>query len=366
MNFKKRDDGTWEVRLSLGFDETGRRIQKYKKAKTKRELQVWASGLTQAKADGSLSKRYEAMTVRDLCEKYVERMADTIAVSTMGNRKKIQKPLIERLGNLQLDRVKTLHLIEFLDEVAAERDWKPGSYNTMLQQLRAHFTWAHEVGLIPTNPALALKQRPLGETRNYTTWSRDEVASFIKAHRDDLRAAPFILALYTGCRMGEIIFLKWDDVDEKGQLHIRRALKDKEKRNDPHNHKPPKSGRSRVVPLSGDALAYLERVKALQREVMLLNGYRNPHGFMTMTVNGRLWAPSYLHRHFHALCKLSGHPRIRPHDLRHTHATLLLEAGVNPKVVQERLGHASLSITLDVYSHATATMQEKALDALNF
>lgn len=366
MNFKKRDDGMWEVRLSLGFDETGRRIQKYKKAKTKRELQVWASTLTQAKADGSLTKRYEVMTVRDLCEKYIERMTDTIAVSTMNNRKKIKKPLIEKLGKLQLDRVKTLHLLEFLDEVATARNWTPGSYNTMVRQLRAYFAWAHEVGLIPTNPALPLKQRPNHETRRYDTWSREDVTSFIREHRDNLRAVPFIIALYTGCRMGEIIFLKWDDVDEKGQLHVRRALKDKDKTNDPDNHKPPKSGRSRVVPLSADALAYLERVKAMQREVMLLQGYRNPHDFMTLTINGRIWAPTYLNRHLQTLCKASGHRRIRPHDLRHTHATLLLEAGVNPKVVQERLGHATLSITLDVYSHATATMQEKALAALDF
>lgn len=366
MNFKKRDDGMWEVRLSLGFDETGKRIQKYQKANTKRELQVWASKLIKDKEEGKLAKNYEVMTVRNMCDKYIERMADTIAVSTMKNRKKIYGPLTEKLGNLRLDRVKTLHLIEFMDEVASERNWTPGSYNTMMRQLRAYFAWAHDVGLIKDDPSRPLKQRPDHETRNYDTWSRDEVSSFICTHKDDLRAAPFIIALYTGCRMGEIIYLKWEDLDDKGQLHIRRALKDNAITNDPTNHKPPKSGKSRVVPLSKEALTYLDQVKAMQREVMLMHGYRNPHGFVTLTVNGRIWAPTYLNRHLKSLCKVSGHRRIRPHDLRHTHATLLLEAGVNPKVVQERLGHSALTITLDTYSHATATMQEKALDALDF
>lgn len=366
MNYKKRDDGMWEVRLSLGFDDRGRRIQKYKQAKTKRELQVWAAKMTQAKQDGSLVKKYEVMTVRDLCEEYEERMADTIAVSTMSNRKKMMKPLAERLGKMRLDRVKLMHLVALMDELAAERNWSPGSYNTMSIQVRALFTWAHKMELIKSNPSLGLERRSDTGERRQDTWERAEVSRFIREHRDDLRAAPFIIALYTGCRMGEITYLKWSDIDSKGQLHVKRSLKDQAITNDPMNYKAPKSGKSRVVPLSPDALAYFNHVKALQKQVMLFYGYRNPHDFVTLTTNGRIWAPSYLNRHFKALCKASGHRRIRPHDLRHTHATLLLEAGVNPKVIQERLGHSNLSITLDVYSHATATMQEKAIEALDF
>lgn len=111
---------------------------------------------------------------------------------------------------------------------------------------------------------------------------------------------------------------------------------------------------------------YLKSMKRVQSAHQLSQGYRNDSDYVCLNTLGGTLSTSIVHRAFNWLSELAGVPRIRIHDLRHTHATLLLEQGVHPKVVQERLGHASYAITMDLYSHVSVKLHKEAADVLVF
>jgi integrase len=128
----------------------------------------------------------------------------------------------------------------------------------------------------------------------------------------------------------------------------------------------PKTDRSRrQVSLAPDALALLAGLKAKQREERELSSVEwSESSFVFSHPDGTPFYPNTVSKKFSELVKKAGVPRLRLHDLRHTHATLMLKEGVNPKIVSERLGHASVVITLDTYSHVLPGLQEEA--ALKF
>jgi integrase len=124
----------------------------------------------------------------------------------------------------------------------------------------------------------------------------------------------------------------------------------------------PKTGRGRNVSVDPATLAALKAYRKQQLEEKMLwkkAGYVDS-GFVFRRENGLPYHPDFVSQMFEKAVRTSEQPRIRLHDLRHTHATLALQAGIHPKVVSERLGHANISITLDVYSHAIPAMEEEA------
>ena len=175
----------------------------------------------------------------------------------------------------------------------------------------------------------------------------------------------YVLAVTTGLRQGELLGLKWDDVDLESELiRVRRTLV---------RHKgrlllgEPKTKRSRrTVRLTETATKALEEHLARQiAEIERLGDLYEDQGLVFATQRGTLVNPSNLRKRFFVpLLNKAGLPSIRFHDLRHTCATLLLSRNVNPKVVSEILGHATVAITLDTYSHVLPNMQDGAARAL--
>jgi integrase len=174
-----------------------------------------------------------------------------------------------------------------------------------------------------------------------------------------------VLALNTGMRQGELLALKWDDVDlERGVLRVRRTLTREGGFFALGEPKTRKSRRAiRLTAAAVEALrAHLSRQLA---EMERMSSLYQPGGLVFATETGTIINPSNLrNRSFKPLLKRASLRLIRFHDLRHTCATLLLSKNVNPKVVSEMLGHASVRITLDTYSHLMPDMQETAARAL--
>ena len=166
-------------------------------------------------------------------------------------------------------------------------------------------------------------------------------------------------------RQGELLALKWDDVDlERGVLRVRRTLTHADKA---YVLGEPKTSKSRrTIRLTTSAVTALRAHLSRQlEETERLSSLYQPGGLIFATETGSIINPSNLrNRSFKPLLKKAGLPPIRFHDLRHTCATLLLSKDVNPKVVSEMLGHSSISVTLDIYSHLLPDMQEKAAKAL--
>jgi integrase len=172
------------------------------------------------------------------------------------------------------------------------------------------------------------------------------------------------LAASTGMRRGEILALRWADVSaDMSVLHVRRTLQ-------PTSgglvFEHPKTARSRrTVALPAFIAPYLQRQKLAQNERRELCGDWQEHGLIVDRGDGAPVNPDSLSSGWRRFLKTHGLPQIRFHDLRHAHATLMLIQGVHPKVVSERLGHASVGITLDTYSHVLPAMQSEAVEAFD-
>jgi integrase len=191
-------------------------------------------------------------------------------------------------------------------------------------------------------------------------FSPEEVTRLFAAAAGDRLEAFYVLAVTTGMRLGELFALHWPDVDlAKHTVHIRRTLVEVNGKLELAEPKTQKSRRSVYLPEM--AVAALRRHRAL----MAAEGFGDVPWVFCNT-QGRPMRRSHFHAYqFKPLLKRAGLPDIRFHDLRHTSATLLLSAGVHPKVVQERLGHSQIGVTLDIYSHVLPGLQQEAAEKLD-
>jgi integrase len=212
--------------------------------------------------------------------------------------------------------------------------------------------------LIPHNPGVDV-DKPRRRKREMHVWDRDEVTQFLLVAQDDRLYALYVLALTTGMRQGELFALVWGDVDfDHATVTIRRTL---EEIRGQFRLKEPKTAASRrQITLPTVALNALHE----HRKAMLTEGHATSAVFCD-TDGGYLRKSNLARRSFKPLIRRAGVRPIRFHDLRHTHATLLLGANENPKVVSERLGHANVHITLDTYSHVLPNMQKQAAEKLD-
>jgi integrase len=215
-------------------------------------------------------------------------------------------------------------------------------------------------GMVPRNVCDAVV-RPRAPKPTMQTLDPDQVRRLLDAARGDRLEALYVLAVGTGMRQGELFGLQWEDVDwDRGAVAVRRQLAE-------GNGHPvlvdPKTARSRRR-IDLPALAVVALLE--HRERMRVTGRSVAEGYVfSDTAGGPLRASNVLRYSFVPLLQRAGLPRIRFHDLRHTAATLLLAEGVHPKVVQERLGHAQISMTLDTYSHVLPSMGKDAAAKLD-
>ena len=207
-------------------------------------------------------------------------------------------------------------------------------------------------GLVSRNVS-DLVDKPTNKRKPVSVWGIPQVATFLEAVKEHRWYPIYVLAIYCGMREGEILGLHREDVDllnrtiqirHQAQYLPGQGIIIKEPKSDAGK-------RSIVIP--GFALGVLTDY-ILSRKI--------DSGLLFTTSTGRLISCRNLLRHFHETSAAVGLPIIRFHDLRHTHASLMLAAGVNPKVVQERLGHSQISLTLDTYSHVMPGLQQAAAD----
>jgi len=217
--------------------------------------------------------------------------------------------------------------------------------------------WGH----ISRNPLDAADPpRKKGDgAREMQTWSKEQLKAFLETVAEERLSPLWHLVAMTGMRRGEAIGLRWSDVDlENGRLSVRRALI-------PINREvvvsEPKTAKGRrVIALDLGTVEVLKGQAARQLDEQASAEDWLETGLVFTAASGAALDPESVSRYWRQAVKQSLLPQIRLHDLRHTHATLALQAGIHPKVVSERLGHATISITLDTYSHAIPAMQEEA------
>jgi integrase len=219
-------------------------------------------------------------------------------------------------------------------------------------------------GLVSRNVAEAV-ELPKDRKKEFTPLTPKQVRQFLTSIKGDRLYAAFLLELGTGLREGELFALRWQDIDFKnGVLTVRQTLT--RVKGQPVFKEPKTEKSRRTVPIPQDILSELKVHRARQaQEKLLLGPMYQDKDLVFATVDGRPLEKRSFLRHFEDLLAKSGLPHVRFHDLRHTYATLLLQAGEHPKVVQELLGHAQISTTLDIYSHVLPELKQAAAAKLN-
>jgi integrase len=230
--------------------------------------------------------------------------------------------------------------------------------------LRKAYSDAVRLGYVDTNPVVLADPPSLkaARARVRSPWTPQELATFLAAARSDPLYPAYHLAALTGMRRGEILGLRWTDLDLEGrQLCVTQTIVEA-------GHEPtvgePKSDRSRrVIALDNGTIAIL-REHRLREQGRRREELRSFDSLVFAHEDGKLIHPACFSYAFTHRVKVVGCRRVRFHDLRHGHATMALRAGIHPKIVSERLGHSSVSTTLNIYSHAIPSMQGEAADAV--
>jgi len=278
----------------------------------------------------------------------------------------VQCHIVPHIGSLQLQKLNgaTINALYAKLAVSGKRNGKDSLASLSIRHVHAvlHRALKDAVrwGRLSRNPADSADPPRVGrEGHEMKTWSAEQLAAFLEAVREERLSPLWHTLAMTGMRRGEALGLRWEDVDlEAGRLAVRRALI-------PNGREvvvsEPKTARGRrVIALDPQTVLVLRAQAARQLEEQQASKAWRDTGLVFTREDGEALHPEVASRHFLQAVKRALLPAIRLHDLRHTHATLALRAGIHPKVVSERLGHASVSITLDTYSHAIPAMQEEA------
>ena len=365
-SIRKRKDGRWEGRYTAGHDpETGKAIYKNvlgrSQAEVKEKLKQ-AIGETQA-LDVTKAGKY---TVGEWMEVWFQDYAK-IKVRPSSHQTYqgyIHNHIQPNIGEIPLEKLTSLDLQKFykklltqgrVDRVEAKGQPKGLSAKTVRnihQILSSSLKLAQEQRLILTNPAEGCAL-PRVEHQEMKTLTTVQLASFFREARESGVFELYYLELATGLRRGELLGLKWEDVDlERGDLRVRRQVS---RINGEVMEAPLKTKNAyRTLPLAEDTVSVLREQR---RKV------GNSTWVFPSSNGGPISPDSVLHM-LHRVLKRAGLPKVRFHDLRHTFATLALQNGVDVKTVSGMLGHFSAGFTLDTYAHITSAAQRQAAQTM--
>jgi integrase len=294
----------------------------------------------------------ERLTVEQFLGRWLEAKQGTVTLGTWRRYEELVRLHVNpRIGKRRLARLKPDQLQSFYTELQANRS--PATVLKVHRMLHSAFKLAVRWDAMPQNITELVLAPPTRQRHEFDTFTAEQARSLLKAVQGDRLEALYVLAITTGMRQGELLGLRWQDVDlERRRLQLVRQLKTRQSR------------RAVVLPeLAATALVDHRDRQAAEREQQGA-GWEEHDLVFPNTVGGPLDPHNLRQRSFFPLLIRAGLPRIRFHDLRHSCATLLLSEGVHPKIVSDLLGHSQIGITLDLYSHVTATMQAVAAEAM--
>jgi integrase len=319
--------------------------------------------MLQQAAQSGVSPDVPPITVADYLEQWLSHSKGRVRGKTYdGYRGLIRLYTLPVLGSVALGDLRPLDL-QGLYSGCLERGLSGGTVLNLHLVLTQALSQAVRWGMLSANPA-AGAQPPRPRRPERCVVDPALAARILAAVRSTHLELPVAVAIATGMRRGEILALRWSDLDaEHTVAHVRRSLQTTGGR---LVFEEPKTRRSRrAVDLPAFLRPYLERQiesQARRRSEALT---WQDLDLVVDRGDGGPCNPDSISARWHGVCKRRGLPPVRFHDLRHAHATLMLLQGVHPKVVSERLGHASIGITLDTYSHVLPTMQAEAVRAFD-
>ncbi|MFL6305087.1 MAG: tyrosine recombinase XerC [Candidatus Sulfotelmatobacter sp.] len=378
-HIRERSPGHWAIVVDVSGHVSGKRKRRWHSFKgTKREAHTECARLISEQKLG-LSVDPSRETVAEFLDRWLDHMKTQLTPRSHERYAElVRKNIVPVIGRFLLTKLQPTAISQaYARALASGRRMRtrtranletqsrasasglsPATVHYMHRVLRQALQQAVRWQLLVRNPADLVKP-PRIERREMSVLSADATAELLEAVRDTTLHVPVLLGVLCGLRRGEIVALRWRAVDlEHGQLSVVAST---EQTSTAVREKPPKSGRGRTVALPSLLTDELRQYRIKQAEALLRLGVRlNDDHHVVMKADGQPIQPRSLTHAFEIFLRQRKLPRVRLHDLRHTHATQLLASGVHPKVAQERLGHSSVAITLDLYSHVLPGIQEAA------
>jgi integrase len=368
-HIRERSPGRWAIILDARDPQTGKRKRRWHSfAGTKRQAQLeCARLLTEQKAGTAVEP--SRTTVAAFLERWLEHMQSQVSPRSHERYAEIaRKNLAPLLGALALTKLKPDQISQAYTKAltSGRRDGTGGlsarTVTHMHRVLREALQQAVRWQLLARNPADAVKP-PKVERQQMSVLDTDATAGLIEAARETPLFIPILLGVRCGLRRGEVVALRWRNVDLE-RRHI-SVVASAEQTDRGVREKEPKNGKGRTIVLSATEIEELRSHRVRQAQRLLVLGVRlTDDHHVVGREDGQPLQPRSLTHAFVKFARRHGF-QIRLHDLRHSHATHMLASGVHPKIAQERLGHSSVGITLDLYSHVLPGMQAEAVNRVD-
>ena len=363
---RKREDGRWEGRVVVGYDEKGRPKTKNVLAKTKSECSAKLKALKASLQEQKPEKPKGDMTFGTWLDHWYQRECKPqIRPKTQADyENRIYQHIIPELGSIPLAKLTAADLQQFYNRLKEGGrllrvdQYGPGLSDRMVKSChvtcRVALDQAVAQGLILKNPALSCKA-PITRPKEMQVLTGEEIQRLLIQAKEDGCFELLLLELSTGLRRGEILALRWDDLDFRtGVLRVERQ----------------------VQRIRGKLVVSQPKTRASSRSILLptpvlkiLEQYRQSVTSRWMFPSPRKGDsprdPTAVRKKLSAVLKRAGCPAARFHDLRHTFATSALEHGMDVKTLSTVIGHVSSTTTLNVYAHITDEMRQKAADKID-
>ncbi len=356
--------GTWSYRLDLDVDAAGQRFQKQVGGfRTKKEAQTALNEALSSVQHGTYVAP-SRQTVAEFLSLWIEGVKSELAITAWSNyRMVVNFYIVPHLGSKRLTELTPVQIKAWHTKLL-EHGRKDGSglssRSVQLAHRVLHRALADAVrwNLLMVNPASRVKA-PRANSAEMQAWTAEEAVRFLGGVADTRLLALWIVALHTGLRRGELAGLRWKDIDVGGATLT--VAQQRTTADYAVVVMAPKAKSQRQLQLAPATIAALEAHRKRQRIERVAAGpaWENT-GYVFVNELGQPYHPSRLREMFEKDCIRVGVPAIRLHDLRHTMATLALQAGVHPKIVQEQLGHSAINVTLDIYSHVPQAVKREA------
>ncbi|MBA7572721.1 Tyrosine recombinase XerC [subsurface metagenome] len=368
-SIRQRSKGSWETCIDVGRDPvTGHRLRHFETVQgSKSQAQRRLHELLHSLEQGAYIKPSQ-LTVAQFLEEWLRDYARSNTAPRTCERYEgiVREHLIPALGSIPLVALQPQHIQKYYAQAleSGRRDGKGGlspltvhkHHRILFESLR----YGMRQGILIRNPAEAVTP-PHGQSKEFTMLGANQLQLILDAARGTPYYALLFTKAYTGLRRGELLGLRWGDVDlDKSTLSVVQTLQ--QLRSGEYVFRKPKSKRGRRQIALSPSLAIMlweHRVKQ-EHARQLLGKPLMPTDLVFSHPDGRPFRPNTVTRAFQEITRPLGLKGVRLHDLRHAHATILLQQGIHPKIVQERLGHSSVATTLDIYSHVLPGLQEAA------
>lgn len=366
----KRKDGRWEAKASIGYDSEGKpkRITRY--FKTRKEAQDWLAQVQHERNVGTFVEP-DKITFGEWLMRWLEtyKKPPKIRPTSYANYLDAAKNHITpSLGHIPLQSLRTSDIQAFYNRKEKENlsAWVIHRFHVLIsgalkQAVRERF--------IAFNPAEYTTRPPIKQ-KEMQVLNVEEANRYLEAARDHRLYAAFLLEMTTALRRGELLALRWQDVDlANGTVTVKGSLTrvryPEEGVTRLELTEPKTEASKRTIPLLPEVVRELKRLRKLQNEEKLFFGptYQD-NGLVFATPTGGMIDPRTFHRWHTAVLRKAGLRHVRVHDLRHTVATIVLQAGENPENLRALLGHTRTSTTLDLYCHSDEEGKKKAVAKL--